>query len=443
MSNNRLSRLVWKISLPIIFVEATETLDHLIATLFLARVGVNELGAIAVADSVLLLFLLVPLALAEGIQILTARRLGQRQPGAVGAVFNQGLLLVLMAGATATVALKLFSPLVAKWLVESEMVGRLVDGYLQLEAYSIGLAGMTFAYGALLISLGRTRALIPATLLVVVGDAVLNYLFIFGHWGCPAMGMRGAAVGSIGGEVAAAIFLTIYVWRHLDAKRYGFFRFRRFDRRITRLLGRLSAPIVGRMFLKDFRWFAFFLMIERMGASALAMANIGYSCYITFSIPAEGFAEAACSMVSRLVGRNQPHRIGRVLRSTISGAVVATGPLILLALLAPQWLVAAFSDEAQLAGQGNASLRVIALAMLVAIPAYLWLTAVEGTGDTAAALGIDLLLTLVMLGVTYLAAIHLSWPMAVVWLAVPITWLVCLAVSYGWIKSGFWKRLEV
>ena len=51
MANNSLSRVVWKVSIPIIFVEATETLDHLIDTLFLSRVGVTELGAIAVAGT--------------------------------------------------------------------------------------------------------------------------------------------------------------------------------------------------------------------------------------------------------------------------------------------------------------------------------------------------------------------------------------------------------
>ncbi len=443
MANNSLSRVVWRVSLPIIFVEATETLDHLIATLFLARVGVTELGAIAVADAVLLMFLILPLALVDGIQILTARRVGQRRPEAVGAVFNQGLILVLGLCVAATVALKLFSPVVANWMVESETVGRAIDSYLQIDAYSITLAGLTFAYSALLISLGKTRALVPTTVILVVTDVVLNYLFIFGKFGCPALGMRGAAVGSIGAELAAAIFLTVYLARHFGTKHYGFFRFRRFDHRITRLLGRLSGPIVAQGFLHDVRWFIFFLIIERMGASALAIANIVYTCYIVFWIPAEGFSETACSLVSRFVGRNRPNRIGQVLRSTIGGAILATVPFLVLALLAPQWVVGVFSHEADLLGQSNASLRVVALAMLVAIPGHMWFTAVEGTGDTAAALGIDVLLTLVMLGVTYLAAIHLAWPMALVWLAVPITWLVCLTASYGWIKSGIWKRLEV
>src|SRR5262249_61716181 len=75
MTNNGLSSIVWKVSLPIIFVEATETLKHLIDSIFLARVGVTELGAIAVADTVFLLFLVLPLGLVDGIQILTAPRL--------------------------------------------------------------------------------------------------------------------------------------------------------------------------------------------------------------------------------------------------------------------------------------------------------------------------------------------------------------------------------
>jgi Na+-driven multidrug efflux pump len=106
-------------------------------------------------------------------------------------------------------------------------------------------------------------------------------------------------------------------------------------------------------------------------------------------------------------------------------------------------MVSLFSSESDLLGPTNASLRVVALAMLVGIPAHMWFIAVEGTGDTTASLGIDLLLTFVMLALTWFAAIHQAWPMPVVWLVVPLTWGVCLAASYGWIKLGFWRRLEV
>ncbi|HZN39913.1 MAG TPA: MATE family efflux transporter [Planctomycetota bacterium] len=443
MAHNSLARLVWRASLPILFVEATETLDHLIDSLFLAHVGEMELGAIAVADSVLLMFLIAPLVLADGIQIITARRVGQRRPGAVGAVFDQGLLFVLLASVAMTVALKVVSPLATAWLVESEAVAEAVDSYLQLDAYSICLVGATFAFSALLTSIGRTRVLVPATAILVIVDVVLNYLFIFGKFGCPEMGMRGAAIGSIGAEAAVAVFLGVYAWRHLRPGAYRLLRFGRFVPRTTRLLGRIAAPLAAKCLLLDLRWFVFFLIVERMGTSALAAANIVFTCYIVFLIPAEGFSEIACSMVSRYVGRNRTDRIGRMLRSATGGAILATVPFLLLALLAPHWLTALFSPGSELLAESQTSMRVIALTMLVAIPAHMWLTAVEGTGDTAAALGIECVLTLTMLGLTWCAAIELAWPLAVVWCALPLSLLVSLTISYCWMRSGAWRRLEL
>jgi putative MATE family efflux protein len=346
MATRTLSKLIWKVSIPIIFVEATETLDHLIDTLFLSRVGVTELGSIAVADAVMLLFLIIPLSMVDGIQILTARRFGQRRFDAVGVVFNQGFLITMALCGLALIALKLFSPVVANWMVESDAVGDALDSYLQIDAYSIPFAGATFAFSALLTSLGRTGALIPATIIVVISDVVLNYIFIFGKLGCPEFGMRGAALGSIGAEFAASLFLAWYVWKHFNQKRYHLFHFRRFESRTNRLLIMLSGPIAACCFLEDVRWFVFFLIIERLGTSALAIANIVFTCYTIFWIPTEGFAETACSMVSRYIGRNRVHRIGELLRSTTGGAVLATLPLIALALAAPGWITAAFAPGA-------------------------------------------------------------------------------------------------
>jgi hypothetical protein len=67
-------------------------------------------------------------------------------------------------------------------------------------------------------------------------------------------------------------------------------------------------------------------------------------------------------------------------------------------LFVPCWLLAVFSPESALLAESGASLRVVALAMLIVIPGEMWFAAVSGTGDTAAALAIELVLTLTMLG---------------------------------------------
>ena len=48
-----------------------------------------------------------------------------------------------------------------------------------------------------------------------------------------------------------------------------------------------------------------------------------------------------------------------------------------------------------------------------------------------------------MLGIAYLTAIPLAWPVELVWLSLPIAWLVCLVISYVWMKSRMWQRLQI
>lgn len=192
MSMSHLSRVVWKFSLPVILAAASENFLHLIDTLFLARVGVTELGAIAIADSVLLLSLVIPLSFAESLQILASRSAGQRRPAAVGAVFNAGFLAVFVISVVTSVALKFLWPVVGGWFVEPGAVGAAVGNYLQIAAYGIFFVGASFAYSALLMSSGKTRALIPATILLAATSIPLSYALIFGKFGFARMGMLGA-----------------------------------------------------------------------------------------------------------------------------------------------------------------------------------------------------------------------------------------------------------
>lgn len=443
MSKNHLSRVVWKVSLPIILAGASETFLHVVDTLFLARVGVTELGAIAIADSVLLLSLVIPLSFVESLQILASRRTGQRRPAAVGAVFNAGFLAVLVVSIVMSLGLKFLWPLVGNWFVDPGAISTAVGAYLQVAAYGIFFVGASFAYSALLMSCGKTRALIPATILLAATSIPLSYVLIFGKFGFRAMGMRGAAFGSLAAEAVTFLFLTIYVLRAFDSARYKLFRIFNVDWRTLRLLGRISTSIAAQRSLEMIRWFVFFLILERVSPEALAIANIVYTCYIVFWIPTEGFAETSYSMVSRFVGRNQPDRIGTLLRDAVRGALLVTAPLLLLALCIPHWFFGVFASEWGLLGNGGASLRVVALAMLVAIPGEMWFGAVLGTGDTLAALGIEFVATVTMLGIAYLTAIPLGWPIEWVWLSLPIAWAVCLFISYLWMKSRIWQRLQI
>jgi len=421
------------------FAQLSEIVLHVTNTIFLARVGVVELGAIGIADAIWELFLVAPLGLVDGIQLLTARHLGRRQPNAVGAVFSQGMLLVVAT--TAVLAALMWAAI--SWLtgtlVSSDAVGAAATDYLRIACVGSPFVAANFAYGALLTSLGRTRVLIPATVLLAVANCALDYVLIFGNLGAPALGMRGAAIASVCSEVLTFAFLTATLVSLGEAKRLRLFRFRVWRWKVVRRLIRISAPVSGQGIVEALRWFGFFLILERVGAAALAVGNVVFVCYEVFLVPTEAFAEATCSMVSRFVGRDRPERIPGLIHRSVAAAALATLPLIALGLLLPDWILSVFTLDGSLIDASMASVRVVALAMLVVIPAEMWLTAVVGTGDTPAALGIEVFLSAVMLSTAYVTAVVLSGG-ALVWCSVVAAALVTLAVSYAWIRSGRWLR---
>jgi Na+-driven multidrug efflux pump len=192
-------------------------------------------------------------------------------------------------------------------------------------------------------------------------------------------------------------------------------------------------------------------------------------CYEVLLIPTMAFSVAALSMVSSLIGkdraqdadrpvrtaaeafedwRGEPQsllgRIGRLIRALTLSTYLMTLPVVVLGTLFPNVVLSIFtSDQAAIEGAAG-GLRLVLLSMLIVVPAQMWVAAVAGTGDTDAALVIEFFLTAAMLSAAYIAALVVfTASLTYVWLALPIAELICLALSYAWIKSGYWERRQI
>jgi putative MATE family efflux protein len=434
------SRALWALSIPLLFAELSEIILHVTDTLFLSRVGVTELGAVGLADSAIEIALVLALGLVDGIQILTARQIGRRRPRRAMRIFNLGFLLTLGVSTILAILLRLYANAFSEWIVESEAVGLALLNFLDVAWIGIPFTVGCFAYSALLVNFGRTRVLIPATLLLLVTNAGFDYVLIFGKLGFAPMGIRGAALGSVIAEIVVFIFLTAYLWKSPAIRRYGIFRVGGTPWRLFARLIRISSPVSLQGLVEAIRWFVFFVILERVGIVALAIANVVYVCYTVMRVPTEAFGETTCSAVSRLIGRDRLDRIEPVVHQSIRAAALATLPLVAIAMLVPGWVLSAFDLDAALVPPAAASLRVVAIAMAIIVPGEMWFTAVLGTGDTRASLGIEMLMTIVMLAACWVAAIPLAGEPALTWCSLGLAWLGTLVVSYVWMKTGAWKR---
>lgn len=436
-------KTVWLVALPIMFVELSETILHVIDTALLGRVGTTELAALVLADTVLEIWVVALIALTDALQIVVARRVGEGAMSSVGATFNRTLPLVVLLSIALMFALKVFSPAISGVIAESNAVADGVDRFLQVAAFGLPFLGISFAYSAFYIGITRTRALVVATVVLAAVNAGLGYALVLGRLGAPRLGLEGAALASVVAELAAAIALVAYAFRRRYTEQYGLLRSgRAMAPPITPLVG-IAAPIALYGLIEGAQWLAFFVILEQLGTEALAWSNVIYAWLLVLLIPSEAMSEVTVSAVSSTVGRGEPDRTQDLARRLIRHGLLASLPLGILAVLAPAWVFSIFGGVSEPDAAALRALQLVAAGVLVGVPAFVWASAVHGTGDTRAGAAFDSLAAAVMLGWAFMAALVLRQGVSVIWAALPVSWAVGLVLSYGWMRSGRWKRVVI
>ena len=437
------ARALCAIALPIILAELSETILEATDTAFLGRFGSLELAAVGLGAAIYEVAVFFTFGLADAIQIIAARRAGQGRPGAIGEAFVHGASLLLATSVAVLLVLRLGAPHVTTWLIHSDAVRAGVDAYVGILAYAAVFHCLNMAYGALYVGIGRTRLLVGATLALALTNVVLDYLLIFGHAGLPRLGIAGAALGSLIAEVTAFLYFTVGAVAAGDARRFALFRLRALDGKLARLMLTIAWPAALERLLGTGRWFAFFVILERLGETPLAVANVVHAVYALLLLPVVGLAEAVCTTVSNLIGQARDTSLGALVRRTAGWALVAALPIVALVLVAPHVPLAIFTADPEVLRRGAGCLRVLGCAMAVVIPAELVCGAVMGTGDTRTTLALQLVLAVTMLGSAYAAGPLLGLPLEVVWASEIVGWAACLALGYALLRSGRWTRVAI
>lgn len=271
--------------------------------------------------------------------------------------------------------------------------------------------------------------------MLALTNLAFSYVLVFGELGLPRLGIEGAGLGYVGAELATLAFLTIHTLRRRDLRPYGLFRLRAAGAPTARSLARLSAPVTLQGLIETLRWFAFFLILKRVSAQALAWSNLVYACFALLVIPTYAFGETAYTLVSRVIGRGRAGEIAHVVRRTTWPATAVTLPFAVVTAAFPETVLSLFTDDQEAIDGAVGTVRVVALAMLLVIPADIWLAAVFGTGDTDAAFVIEVLTTAVTLGCAYAAAFVIDLQLPYIWLSLPVAWLIELPLPL-WAGTG-------
>lgn len=290
---------------------------------------------------------------------------------------------------------------------------------------------------------GRTRVVMYCDLLGILLNIPLAYGLIFGHFGLPALGMKGAAVGSL---IASSFTVLLYVTCYLlpaNRARFQVARSLVFDAGIMRRYLKLGFPSGTEMFLNVAAFNLFLLMFHSYGVAEAAAATLVFNWDILSFVPLLGLTTAVMSLTGQAVGAKNLARLSDITRA---GYVLGLGYSLLLAtvfLLFRETLVELFIFQEQQAD----AIRALARFMMIGLSCYVLCEGVlqvaagvlRGAGDTRWVMLASTVLHWLMLVSQFLMIKVLDTGPRISWIGFVI-FVLCIVVVFLWrLRGSRWR----
>lgn len=429
---------IWLINLPVMMSLLMEQLINLTDSIFLGHVSQVDLGASALASMYYTAIYMLGFGFSLGVQVLTARRNGEKRYVDIGRIFYQGLIFLSVFAAIVFVLSKLFSPVILRIIISSDSVFQATMQYIEWRDYSYLFAFPLLAIRAFLIGTTNTKILTTNSLVMVISNILFNYLLIFGKGGFPQLGIGGAAIGSSLAELLGLLFLILYMWLYVDKKQYGL-RIT-FDLRLSLQLLGLSVWTMVRSFFCIAPWFLFFIAIEHLGECELAAANVVRSISMLFFVIVNSFATTTISLVSNLIGAKQVKYVMQTCRRVILLNYVVGVPLILLAFFFSENILQLFTNDTEVIKTAVLPFYVMLSTFIISVPAYTYCNTIIGTGNTKVAFIIQVINIVVYLSYLFILSHSPDIPLAIYWTAEQLYVIILFVLSTLYLNQKKWQN---
>jgi MATE family multidrug resistance protein len=439
VSTKDIIRLAAPISLALFIPQ----ISFLVNTAFLGRLGELELGVNGVSGIFYLTLSMIGYGLTSGLQIQLARRAGEGDNEGLTKVFTNGILLCLAFSLGLMMLSLWLTPLIFGYGLNSGDIAYLSIKYLYTRVWGLPFLMLTQLINAFFIATRRSRFLIYGSIIGAALNVLLDYALIFGNWGFPAMGLQGAAIASIVGEVGFCVVMYgIFYFKRLYIA-YPVKKFFAFDLKLSQRSLKVAAPLIVQFLFSIGGWQIFFIYIEHLGQKELAASQILRSIFGIMSIGTWAFASTCNSMVSNIIGQGKQEQVMDLIKKIAKLSFLFTVIVSAVLLLFSREFLALYRDDAELIAFSLPSLRIIVLATLIMSLSTVAFNGVVGTGNTMVNLGIEAFCVGTYLVYCYIVIQRLRLGLEWAWVSEFVYWSSLLIIATIYLKSGRWKGKKI
>ena len=424
----KIGKVLLKLAPPVMLAQLIQALYNIVDSLFVGRYSDAGLTALSIVYPLQLLMIALAVGAGVGLNTVMAAKLalGKREEAdeyaGVGSPLALAMWLIFAA------VCWLIMPFYASISTGSAEIAADVVSYGRIVCvFSIGLF-LESMWTKVLQANGDMRTPMIAQIVGAVFNIALDPLLIFGMWGIPEMGISGAAIATVVGQVAAALIVLKKGIRRSPSIRV-------YPKRIAKILA-LGLPNILMQSAYTFYILGLNLILSTFSDQAVTALGLYYKWQTFFFIPLGAMQTCIVPVISFNYAARDIARCSQTLRDSIifGMALMALGTVCFLAIPGPMLRV--FTSDEQVIEIGTVGFRFVGVSFIPLVTSLIFPVFFQAVGSGVKSSFLTVLRTVVLfvpLGYAF-SRFGLTW----FWLTYPVTETVVTIVGFI-----FYKRFMI
>lgn len=427
MGTMPINRLLISMSLPMMISMLVQALYNVVDSIFVSRINENALTAVSLAFPIQTLMIAVAGGTCVGINAVLSRALGEKNQEMVNKTAGNGIVL-MAASYVVFLLLGLFAtkPFYLSQTADAQILQYGYD-YLSLVCcLSFGIFAQ-FTFERLLQSTGKTFYIMITQGIGAVINIILDPIFIFGLFGVPGMGVRGAAVATVIGQITAGLLAFLINWKKNDEIQVTRETMRP-DPQIIGLIYKIGVPSIIMQAIGSVMTYGMNLILISFSSTATAVFGVYFKLQSFIFMPVFGMNNGLVPILAYNYGAGNRERFVDSLKCGIKYAVAIMFAGLVIFQAAPEFLLGLFDASEAMLEIGVPALRTISYGFVLAGFGIVCGTAFQALGSATYSMMVSIARQLVvLLPVAYL--LSLTGRVQNVWWSFPIAELVSMLIT--------------
>jgi putative MATE family efflux protein len=439
----KLGRAILLLAIPMVLETVMESTFAVVNIFFVSKVSADAVAAVGITETMLYLVYSIGFGLGTATTAVVSRRIGEKDPtlasiSAAQAISGGFALSIIIS------FIGIFFPRdLLRLMGASNEVVETGYMYTAIILGSNGLVMLLFIINAVFRAAGNAAISMRVIWMANIINIILDPFLIFGWGPFPELGVKGAAIATAVSRGLAVLYQFLVLLKGKARIKISLKQFKiNFD--IMKRIFYLSLGGMGQTIIANSSWVALIRIIAEFGSEVVAGYTIAMRIIVFSMLPSVGLSNAAAALVGQNLGAQKPGRAERAAWLTAFVNMVFLGIVGFFLIIFSKPLIGIFINEPQVLSKGVESLRFIALGLLFYAFGLVIVQALNGAGDTAAPMKINVFCYwLLEIPLAWFLAMHLGMKEKGVYVAIIIAESMTAFMGIIVFRRGGWKKLQI